>query len=133
MFKKNYAITWIVMYPVDNVIHPLNSRDKVTFCATLKINLRDVFLLLSSFLEIEDFLTEQECDDIIFMAQTQGLEKSMTLGEQIPVGEEGSVNKTAERLIPEDPADTFQQLDTNFDGQLDVGEVGKRHYVYVLI
>lgn len=76
------------------------------------------------FPEIEDFLTEQECDDIIFMAKTQGLERSQTLGEQIPVGEEGSANITAERLIPEDPADTFRELDTNVDGHLDLGEVG---------
>ena len=44
------------------------------------------------------------------MAQTQGLERSLTLGEEIPVGEESSANRTAERFIPEDPADTFQQL-----------------------
>ena len=58
------------------------------------------------------------------MAKTQGLERSQTLGEQIPVGEEGSANRTAERLIPQDPADTFRQLDTNVDGHLDLGEVG---------
>ena len=58
------------------------------------------------------------------MAQSQGLTRSQTLGEQIPVGEEGSANRTAERLMPEDPADTFQQLDANCDGHLDLGEVG---------
>lgn len=57
------------------------------------------------------------------MAQTQGLERSLTLGEEIPVGEESSANRTAERFIPEDPADTFQQLDTNLDGHLDFAEV----------
>lgn len=73
--------------------------------------------------EIEDFLTEQECDDIIFMAQTQGLQRSLTLGEQLPLGDESSANKTAERFTPEDPADTFQQLDENLDGHLDFAEV----------
>ena len=76
-------------------------------------------------LEIEDFLTEQECDDIIFMAQTQGLERSLTLGEEIPVDEENSANRTAERLMPEDPADAFQQLDTNLDGHLNFAEVSR--------
>ena len=80
-----------------------------------------LLFVLSS--EIEDFLTEQECDDIIFMAQTQGLERSLTLGEEIPVGEERSANRTAERFMPEDPADTFQQLDVNVDGHLDLAEV----------
>jgi len=75
--------------------------------------------------EIEDFLTEQECDDIIFMAQTQGLQRSLTLGEQFPFGDESSANKTAERFMPEDPADTFQQLDENLDGHLDFAEVAK--------
>ena len=79
--------------------------------------------------EIEDFLTEQECDDIIFMAQTQGLERSLTLGEQIPVGEEGSANITAERFMPEDPADTFQQLDVNVDGHLDFAEVSIKYMI----
>ncbi|XP_078354573.1 transmembrane prolyl 4-hydroxylase-like isoform X2 [Oculina patagonica] len=90
-----------------------------------KVHKMRTLSLRPTLFEIEDFLTEQECDDIIFMAQTQGLERSMTLGEQIPVGEEGSANKTAERLVPQDPAETFQQLDTNFDGELDVGEVAR--------
>jgi len=57
------------------------------------------------------------------MAQTQGLERSLTLGEKIPVGDENSANRTAERLMPEDPADTFQELDINLDGHLDYSEV----------
>lgn len=57
------------------------------------------------------------------MAQTQGLERSLTLGEEVPVGEESSANRTAERFMPEDPAETFQLLDTNLDGHLDFGEV----------
>ena len=74
--------------------------------------------------EIEDFLTEQECDDIIFMAQTQGLERSLTIGEESPAGEESNANRTAERFTPDDPADTFQQLDENLDGHLNSAEVG---------
>jgi len=90
-----------------------------------KVHKMRTLSLRPALFEIEDFLTEQECDDIIFMAQTQGLERSLTLGEEIPVGEESSANRTAERLIPEDPADTFQQLDTNLDGHLDFAEVAR--------
>ena len=77
-------------------------------------------------LEIQDFLSEQECDDIIFMAKTQGLERSKTLGEKVPDGEEQSPNRTAERNVPENPAETFLHLDLNADGSMDVAEVGNR-------
>ena len=78
------------------------------------------------FLEIEDFLSEEECDDIIFMAKTQGLERSKTLGEKVPEGEELSPNRTAERNVPENPEETFQNLDLNADGSIDVAEVSDR-------
>ena len=57
------------------------------------------------------------------MAKTQGLERSLTLGEEVHFGEENSANRTAERFMPQDPADTFQQLDENLDGHLDFAEV----------
>lgn len=76
--------------------------------------------------EIEDFLSEEECDDIIFMAKTQGLERSKTLGEKVPEGEELSPNRTAERNVPENPEETFQNLDLNADGSIDVAEVSDR-------
>ena len=82
------------------------------------------FFFLS--LEIEDFLTEQECNDIIFMAQTQGLERSKTLGEQ-SLDEEGDGNDNSSN--PESsPAEIFQVLDSDNDGSLDVGEVNKSHF-----
>ena len=77
-------------------------------------------------LEIEDFLTEQECNDIIFMAQTQGLERSKTLGEQ-SLDENGDGNDNSSN--PElSPAEIFQGLDSDNDGSLDVGEVNKNHF-----
>ena len=53
------------------------------------------------------------------MAQTQGLERSMTLGEQsiIDGTSENSTNTT------EETEETFKTLDSNSDGHLDVGEV----------
>ena len=74
--------------------------------------------------EIEDFLTEQECNDIILMAQTQGLERSMTLGEQSRTNETSGNSTNA----IEDIEETFKSLDSNSDGHLDVGEVLKHIY-----
>ncbi|KAL9950841.1 hypothetical protein ACROYT_G043406 [Oculina patagonica] len=90
-----------------------------------KVHKMRTLSLRPALFEIEDFLTEEECDDIISMAQMQGLEQSMTLGELRATGDEGSANRTAERLMPQDLAETFQLLDANFDGQLDVGEVAR--------
>ena len=81
-----------------------------------KVIIRLMFLI---FLEIEDFLTEQECNDIILMAQTQGLERSMTLGEQSIIDETSGNSTNA----TEETEETFKSLDTNSDGHLDVGEV----------
>lgn len=56
------------------------------------------------------------------MAQTQGLERSKTLGEQNGDGNDNSSN-------PElSPAEIFQGLDSDNDGSLDVGEVNKNHF-----
>ena len=60
------------------------------------------------------------------MAKTQGLERSKTLGEKVPEGEELSPNRTAERNVPENPEETFQNLDLNADGSIDVAEVSDR-------
>ena len=77
-------------------------------------------------LEIEDFLTEQECNDIIFMAQTQGLERSKTLGEQ-SLDENGDGNDNSSN--PElSPAEIFQGFDSDNDGSLNVEEVNKNHF-----
>ena len=70
--------------------------------------------------EIENFLTEQECNDIILMAQTQGLEQSKTFGE-VNFKDEDAKNETS---ALEDPAETFKLLDLNNDEHLDAGEVG---------
>ena len=58
------------------------------------------------------------------MASTQGLERSRTLGDKILPGEENSVNRTVEMNVPNDPAETFQLLDTDADGSLNLAEVG---------
>lgn len=60
------------------------------------------------------------------MAQTQGLERSKTLGEQ-SLDEEGDGNDNSSN--PESsPAEIFQVLDSDNDGSLDVGEVNKSHF-----
>ena len=72
--------------------------------------------------EIEDFLSPQECDNIILMAETQGLQRSMTLGESNDKAEV-AVNKTLARVLPDDPLDSFHEVDVNSDGHLDSKEV----------
>ena len=64
------------------------------------------------------------------MAQTQGLEKSKTLGEQSWEGTEEGNNETSE---PEDPAETFKHLDSNSDGHLDIKEVSIYYFSRALI
>lgn len=72
--------------------------------------------------EIEDFLTEKECNDIILMAQTAGLERSKTLVEQ-NLDLEDNVNSTKNESLPENSAEIFKSLDSNSDGHLHVTEV----------
>ena len=55
------------------------------------------------------------------MAQTQGLEKSKTLGEQSREENEEDNNKTVRPEV--DPAEFFKHLDSNTDGHLDIKEV----------
>lgn len=90
-----------------------------------KVHTMRTLSLRPTLFEIQDFLSEQECDDIIFMAKTQGLERSKTLGEKVPDGEEQSPNRTAERNVPENPAETFLHLDLNADGSMDVAEISQ--------
>lgn len=88
-----------------------------------KVHKMKTLSLRPALFEIEHFLTEQECNDIIFMAQTQGLERSKTLGEQ-SLDENGDGNDNSSN--PElSPAEIFQGLDSDNDGSLDVGEVAR--------
>lgn len=75
------------------------------------------------FIEIEDFLTEKECNDIILMAQTVGLEQSKTLGEE-NFNVETNGNETNKESLPEGSEEIFKSLDSNDDGRLDTTEVG---------
>lgn len=60
------------------------------------------------------------------MAQTQGLERSKTLGEQsLDENVEGNDNSSDPELSP---AEIFEGLDSNNDGSLDVEEVNKNHF-----
>lgn len=60
------------------------------------------------------------------MAQTQGLERSKTLGEQsLDENVEGNDNSSDSELSP---AEIFEGLDSNNDGSLDVEEVNKNHF-----
>ena len=56
------------------------------------------------------------------MAQTQGLERSLTIGEQ--AYDPNNYDSTNDTRLPEDPAEIFRNLDSNSDGNLDVREVG---------
>ena len=66
---------------------------------------------------MEDFLSEGECNDIISMAETQGLEPSRTIGE--------NDLDVLKRSLLQDPSTVFRSLDTNEDGELDLVEVNK--------
>ena len=71
-----------------------------------------------NFLEIESFLSDEECDDIIFMAKTQGLEDSKTLLQGV-----FQVNDSVLANIVEDPEQSFSGTDSDGNGFLDKGEV----------
>jgi len=86
-----------------------------------KVHKMRTLSLRPALFEIENFLTEQECNDIILMAQTQGLEQSKTFGE-VNFKDEDAKNETS---ALEDPAETFKLLDLNNDEHLDAGEVGR--------
>ncbi|XP_031556336.1 transmembrane prolyl 4-hydroxylase-like isoform X2 [Actinia tenebrosa] len=68
--------------------------------------------------EIENFLSDEECDDIIFMAKTQGLEDSRTLLDGV-----FKVNESVLARIAHDPDAAFTNNDANEDGVLDKGEL----------
>lgn len=56
------------------------------------------------------------------MAETQGLERSLTVGEQ--TYDPNNYDSTNDTRLHEDPAEIFKNLDLNSDGNLDVREVG---------
>jgi hypothetical protein len=68
--------------------------------------------------EIENFLSDEECEDIIFMARTQGLEDSRTLLHGV-----FKVNESVLASIIKDPDEAFKSSDANEDGVIDKAEV----------
>jgi hypothetical protein len=69
---------------------------------------------LHHFLEIPNYLSSEECDDIVRLAQEQGLETSQTLDEDLYEDPEG---------FQDDQSDVFEYYDYNKDNFLDVDEV----------
>lgn len=69
--------------------------------------------LNSYFLEIQDFLSSDECDEIIAMAKSGGLENSQTLWTE-----------SADEIIEDgDLHEVFERLDVDGDKSLDYFEV----------
>lgn len=89
-----------------------------------KVHRMRTLSLRPALFEIEDFLTEKECNDIILMAQTVGLEQSKTLGEE-NFDVETNGNETNKESLPEGSEEIFKSLDSNDDGRLDTTEVAK--------
>ena len=78
------------------------------------------FLLISSVLEIQNFLSNDECDLIISMANATGMATSQTVWQEYKdVLEEGS-------LYP-----IFKRLDVNDDDGLDYFEVSKKQNIFL--
>ncbi|CAB4042776.1 Transmembrane prolyl 4-hydroxylase, partial [Paramuricea clavata] len=63
--------------------------------------------------EIPNYLSSEECDEIVRLAQEQGLEISQTLDEDLYEDPEG---------FQDDQSDVFEYYDYNKDNFLDVDE-----------
>jgi hypothetical protein len=74
---------------------------------------------LHHILEIPNYLSSEECDDIIRLAQEKGLETSQTMNEEM--GED------VDSLEEEDQSEFFEYYDYNNDNFLDVDEVNTMH------
>lgn len=70
--------------------------------------------IICHILEIPNFLSPEECDDIIRLAQKQGLVRSSTMDENLFEDEE---------KVGEDQRQVFEYYDYNKDDLLDIDEV----------
>jgi hypothetical protein len=79
---------------------------------------------LYNLLEIPNYLSAEECDDIIRLAKEQGLETSTTMDEDV-------FEDVA--ILQEDQADILKYYDYNKDGFLDIDEVPYYHQLSQII